>query len=451
MGSGVLDAATAAAIERVVGGLDGLVEAGVEPVDAGDAVVLVQELEVQARRLRALQVDLVDRIDRRGLHRVDGHASAKVMVRHAAQLSNAEACRRAGAARALRDLPAVRGAFGAGRIGACQVDRIARAHGNGRVRERLCDQDEALVAQAVALGFERFDATVTDWVRRVDEDGTCDRRQRSHENRDAKVVQDFDGSWNLTAGCGSLSGAELHEILRRFVEAEFVTDWAKARIDHGDDATVEDLARTDGQRRFDALFEIFQRAATAQAGAGGGSQVVTDIVIDHATFERHLRRLAGADPGPVEVHLGSDRDGVGDGVGDTVGYRCSTIDGHPVDPTEAVAAALVGHVRRVVIGADSVVIDLGRRRRLFTGAAQLAVKLASTHCYWPGCHVPVTDCQIDHLLPWADHDGGGGRTNPGNGGPACGKHNRHKQHGYTVQRDAAGHWHTYRPDGTEIH
>ncbi|MCU1354766.1 MAG: endonuclease, partial [Acidimicrobiales bacterium] len=46
--------------------------------------------------------------------------------------------------------------------------------------------------------------------------------------------------------------------------------------------------------------------------------------------------------------------------------------------------------------------------------------------------------------------GGGGETNPHNGGPACGRHNRYKQHGYTVHRDPDGPWHTYRPDGTEI-
>ena len=199
MGSQVLNADTAGSIDLVVAGIDALIEAGVDPVDAPDAIVLVSELEVQARRVRPLQVELIGKIDRRGLHRVDGHASAKVLVRHVASLSNAEACRRAGAARALRDLPAVRAAFGSGEIGVCQVERIARAHANSRVREQLCDQDEALARLASAVGFERFDATVTDWVRRVDEDGTCDRRQRSHENRDAKLVQDFDGSWALAA------------------------------------------------------------------------------------------------------------------------------------------------------------------------------------------------------------------------------------------------------------
>ncbi|MGI8938844.1 MAG: HNH endonuclease signature motif containing protein, partial [Iamia sp.] len=90
--------------------------------------------------------------------------------------------------------------------------------------------------------------------------------------------------------------------------------------------------------------------------------------------------------------------------------------------------------------------------RLFTGAAQLAVRLSATHCYWPGCHVPVTDCQTDHLRPWDDRGGTrlGGSTNPGDGAPACGRHNRFKEHGFTVHRDHTGTCHVHRPDGTEI-
>lgn len=443
MRSGVLDAELATAIDQVTAGMDAVVAAGVDPVDHRDAAVVIQELEVLHRRLRTMQVEVMDRIEARGLHRFDGHASAKVMVRHVAKLSNAEAHRRAVVARALRDLPVVRAAFAQGQIGVCQVERIARAHANGRVRERLCRQDDAMAVLAASVGYERFDATVTDWVRRVDEDGTCDRSQRSHENRDAKLVQDFDGSWVLSAGCGSLQGLELQSILRRFVEAEFATDWDKARTEHGLGATVEHLVRTDGQRRFDALFEIFQRAASAHAHAEGGSVVVTDVVVDQATFERQLRRFSGADPSPVAESLDQSEG--------SLGFRCSSLDGRPVDASEAVAAALIGHVRRVVIGADRTVIDLGRRRRLFTGSAHLAAKLCATECYWPGCHVPVSGCQIDHLLPWADHGGGsGGSTDPGNGGPACGRHNRLKQRGFSVHRDATGHWHIYRSDGTEI-
>jgi hypothetical protein len=112
---------------------------------------------------------------------------------------------------------------------------------------------------------------------------------------------------------------------------------------------------------------------------------------------------------------------------------------------------LSGHVRRAVIGADGVVINLGRKQRLFSGSAELAVRLSGTDCYWFGCDMPASQCQIDHLIPWADHGGGErGETRPDNGGLGCTRHNRIKEQGFRVWRDQLGEWHIVRPDGTEV-
>lgn len=72
--------------------------------------------------------------------------------------------------------------------------------------------------------------------------------------------------------------------------------------------------------------------------------------------------------------------------------------------------------------------------------------LASTTCVWAGCCVPSSQCESDHLT---EHTRGG-RTNPGNGAPLCGKHNRCKQRGFQIQRQPDGAWLTIRPDGTII-
>jgi hypothetical protein len=405
----VCDPTTAEAIDALDAAIDAVQAAGVTPADAADARALIVGLETVARRLRSLQVDLVAEIDRTGVCRIDGHASAKVMVRHHANLSDAEAARRARCAKAVRSLPAVRDAFADGRIGGCQVERIARAHANPRVRDAVEANDASFAAEAEANEYVGFDRMVDEWVRLVDEDGARDREQSAHNQRDAR--------------------------------AETLADWEKARAQHGDAATATDLPRTEAQRRFDALDEIF-RQATLDRASHGGSEVVTNVVIDQHTFEHTLARLAGIDPTPLADALAPFP---------TTGRRCSTLDGHPVEATSAVARALIGHVRRVVVGSDSVVIDLGRRRRLFTGAAALAVKLSGTTCYWPGCHVPVTDCQGDHLTPWGGRNGeGGGSTDPRNGGPACGRHNRLRNHGYRTWRDPDGTWHITRPDGTPV-
>jgi hypothetical protein len=75
-------------------------------------------------------------------------------------------------------------------------------------------------------------------------------------------------------------------------------------------------------------------------------------------------------------------------------------------PVDAVAAAVVGQIRRVVIDGAGVVIDLGRKQRLFTGAARDAVMLLTSGCRYAGCDQPPTRCQVDHIQEWAH----GGRT-----------------------------------------
>lgn len=129
--------------------------------------------------------------------------------------------------------------------------------------------------------------------------------------------------------------------------------------------------------------------------------------------------------------------------------RCHSADGSPADPADVVAAALIAHVRRVVIGADGVIINLGRRRRLFTGSTRDAALLQAVldrrrRCLWPGCR--HHHCQIDHRIEWR-HDG---LTDLDNAGPTCGRHNRLKARGYHTWRDPNGTWHVQRPDGTTI-
>jgi hypothetical protein len=47
---------------------------------------------------------------------------------------------------------------------------------------------------------------------------------------------------------------------------------------------------------------------------------------------------------------------------------------------------------------------------------------------------------------WED----GGDTSVENSGLLCERHHTKVHHGYTIERDPQGRWHTYRPDGTEI-
>jgi len=174
-------------------------------------------------------------------------------------------------------------------------------------------------------------------------------------------------------------------------------------------------------------------AASSQPGAAAPGPVV-DIVVDQATFEAAVTALVTDQP---------LRD-VMPPVADPTTRRCETLDGTALDPLDVVVAAITGEIRRVVFNTASCTIDLGRASRLFTGLSRLAVWLQGVRCLWPGCG--RQHCQIDRSRDWNHH----GETNPANAGPLCGWHNRWKTRGYHTWRDPAGHWHTYRPDGTEI-
>src|SRR3954452_24153396 len=127
--------------------------------------------------------------------------------------------------------------------------------------------------------------------------------------------------------------------------------------------------------------------------------------------------------------------------------RCETSAGQQIAPQQLIQALLTAQVRRVVLDSNSTVIDLGERKRLFTGNARIAATLLERFCQHPGCEVSADRCQIDHIEPHS----AGGRTDQANAGPACGPHNRHKYtHGWRTRRADNGRAYNIRPDGTLI-
>ncbi|MEP2374050.1 MAG: HNH endonuclease signature motif containing protein [Ilumatobacter sp.] len=121
--------------------------------------------------------------------------------------------------------------------------------------------------------------------------------------------------------------------------------------------------------------------------------------------------------------------------------------GRPVHPHEVLRAVPVGHVRRVVLDADGHVVDFGRTKRLFEGAARQAAKLLVRHFHHPGCDLPAGWSDVDHDIEWGDD----GRTDQSNAGVLCRSHNIAK-HRLQLRRRRAdnGIDDTVRPDGTVI-
>ena len=157
------------------------------------------------------------------------------------------------------------------------------------------------------------------------------------------------------------------------------------------------------------------------------SAITVDILLDHDTMIAHAS-------------------------GDTTDPRrfrnvvCRTRSGRRLHPDDAVNAALVNHIRRVVYDGSGTVIELGRRSRLFRGSSREAVMLLLTMCVWIGCDQPVAWCDADHSLGWKAH----GPTVPRNGQPLCNGHQHLKETGFEVYRDDRGYWHIIDPHGNEV-
>ena len=407
-------------------------------------------VECEVRRLQALQAAMLFEVHRSSSFRDDFHHSTTAWLQAVTNSSRATAARTIRTAKMLSDLTVLADAVAAGEVGGDQLRLLTRLHTNRRCRDQLPASEELLVGYAKSLTLNDFAQVCRRWESYADPDGAHRDHEASRANRSVRSSQSGAGHL-LHAEGDAFTGEIITDILHAHTQAEFETDLTERAARYGDDANLHPLARTARQRRYDALLAIFLKAA---ATTGTTSRVpLINILCTQATLTDAIRdyfQPATNHTNQTDQTDQTDRANRTDPADPVVSQRlrwCETTSGAPVDPHDLVTAALIGQVRRVVVDSAGRVIDLGRRRRLFTGAAREAVLLSGDRCCWPGCNQRSATIQIDHLDPWA---AAGGATNPFNGGPQCPTHNRDKHHGrITVKRDHTG-WHHHRPNGTEI-
>jgi hypothetical protein len=401
--------------------------------------------ELERRRLDAEQAALIAVADHRRLYADDDHRSINAYLRATLDCSSSEASRLRSEARTVDRVDGVGEAWLTGRIGRSQVAQFSRLHGNQRVRDELADATPMLLALAEELPYRDFVLCVDRFLALADQDGAHDARDDAVEHRTADVVPVGDIVDVSAHGGDGLVTAELIAIFERFCDAEFRADVETRRTEHGPNADQQPLPRTARQRRFDALVNIFRSAAGA-GSVGSPSDPLVNIVIDVATWNRLLADT-GLAPDGAAVAVPHLIPHLLDGDVPIHERRCETSTGIQLHPHDVLRAALSGHVRRVVVDSAGVVIDLGRRQRLFTGAARDAAKLLVRHCEHPGCDLPAAWCDVDHRIEWAD----GGATDQANSGVRCSRHNRSKStRRWRARRATDGRSYTIRPDGTVI-
>ncbi len=436
--------------------VEGLVEELLECSDS-DLDERLRALELERRRVEAELALTAGEIDRRRCYLDDGHRSLKAYLRATCTHSDAEAARIDRLATATADVPGLAEALHAGHVGTAQANELAGVHANPRVRHRLAEFAPMLLELAERLSFREFRTCVQRFVMLADLDGAHRDLDASIDSRHARVVN-LDGSLCLDAAGGDpLVNVELEAIFRHFCELEYDTDLAARRAEHGNRAEDHPLPRTAAQRSYDAFVAIM-RGALANHHAGRpapATEPLVTILTDHRTWGHILTdaglapeaTLAGEQIDPF-TGLTAPSDLLADLMADPDSLdsrRCETTTGQILHPHSVLRAALAGHIRRAVLGADHLPVDLGRKTRVFTGPARDAALLLAVQCDHPGCGLPAEWCEIDHSTEWSDN----GRTDQDNAGVECGTHNRLKHRKrWRTRRDIHGRTHTIRADGT---
>jgi hypothetical protein len=77
-----------------------------------------------------------------------------------------------------------------------------------------------------------------------------------------------------------------------------------------------------------------------------------------------------------------------------------------------------GTITRVVLGPESVVIDVGRARRVVAGPTRRALNARDGHCKWPHCDRPASWSDAHHVIHWIK----GGETDLSNMVLLCHRH-----------------------------
>ena len=415
----------------------------------------IAQLELASRALDARRLAARAAAEARQTPALDGHRSTQAYLRATCNQPSFVALGEVRRARICRDFPEIGEALMAGRIGVGQIDELVRIKRNERAAKYLDDAAvEMLLGHAEHLPIRSFAAVVERWLMWADPDGAWRDQTESIDQRTAHVVA-ANGELSIGACGGDALVAEaMQNIFAHFRELEFRKDCEARRAEHGERADEMPLPRTDGQRRFDAMVAIFERAYAATGDAKLPDPVV-NIVCDQRTMHDLLARagiaLAGGEVIDLDELTKQQIDSVlAEFVSDPTSIltrRCETSSGQQIAPQLLIRALLTAQVRRVVLDAKSTVIDFGERKRLFTGNGRLAATLLERFCQHGGCEVPADRCQIDHN----ESHSAGGRTDQSNAGPECGPHNLHKYaHGWRTRRADNGRIYNLRSDGTLV-
>jgi hypothetical protein len=344
----------------------------------------IEELHRHLSRLESFVTEATAAFEVGEQWAADGAKTPAAWIATRCGIPRPAARRRVRLARTLGHLPACTEAWREGRIGTDQVKAIASARRH-RTESSLARDEAMLVAQASDMGFEDFSRALSYWTQLADPDGADAADEERRASRDVYLEESLGGMYLGQMTLDPISGAIVSGELNRLEHAMFEADCAEGRERLGRPARIDELGRTSGQRRADALVEMATRSRTAPA--------------------------EGLRPAPLfSVFVGYET---------LHGRICELENGTVLAPAALAPWMDSAYFERAVFSLGTR-IDVSVRARLFSGGTRRAIELRDRMCTHPYCYEPAETCQADHIQTYAE----GGETTQENGRLLCGFHNR---------------------------
>jgi hypothetical protein len=323
---------------------------------------LAEELrrEYHARDLRDLYIArLATEFATRDRYDDDGFVSPIDWIRFNCHVTSGAAANSIAVGEAIDRMPESTQAVGEGKIGFAHMTVMART------AEALGDRfdERVLIKKARESSPGKFHYICTHYRHAADPKRYAEEQAEQVQQRRLKLSKWMDGTVLLSGQLDPEGGAVLL-------------------------TAIEPLARKSGahddrdleQRNADALVEL---------AAGGGSQAQINVTSSLET----LRALPGASAADLELSL-------------------------PISAKTVERLACDATITRIVLGSDSMVIDVGRAKRTISGPARKALHVRDGGCTWPGCERPASWTSGHHLVHWVH----GGTNEPPNLTLLCRRH-----------------------------
>lgn len=437
------DAAVRAACEivREVAATD------LDTIEGPELVDLLASLDETSRLVEACRARVLAAVDRTEAWRTAGGRDASLADwrSRTTREGRGKAHREVRTARTLATTPGAADALTDGQLTPEHAEALSRVASSGgtdrrsRIAEALADPEAsgALLEAAKHLDAPRFARAAQAWAARLDP-MTLEADHATQRRARFLTVADTPAGTILKGQLDAMAGHRLRLAL------EAVTPVPSLEDD-----------RDHGQRAADALDTLAQAALTDPTSKPGGHVPPHVSIIMTEQTLAGLRALAARDgdaaDGPVPAECpgtstsGAPSSAPHEGISADHAFDPATLeDGTPVPVSETARILCDAQVTRIVVDAESVPVDLGRTKRLWSGAQRRLVIARDRHCAFPGCQIPARWCEIHHIAWWARD---GGRTDIDNAVLLCSTHHGavHAHH-LTIERQSA----TTGPPGASL-